>query len=412
MKNLAGELTKAWSPHPDEGPKWHVRNGGRVIRYIPASLVAQVFLGGSGGRSGVPDFKNGDATDWRASNLITQWSAEQDEAIMSSVSCRSAAIAVGRGRYAVQTRARALGKIWPRTMTMVRPLADRLESAQAAIKVLERAGIADTKINFALAVDGRKRFGWGGSADPAAQADCLKALHAEGWTCQQIGEAFGFVNGPHTARQKLRDLGLIPPTGYAGATRLGYPDPLDGEEWRQHPWGYWVSSLGRVAGKKGLLSTTVVKTGVTPSVYINGPDGRGTTVQVARLMLSMFRPDLPYSPKLFLNGDPTDVRLSNIKTVGESEQSIAQIRKMLPRYLQPADRSEAEQAAIVALMEGRATTPAEAVKIGVSEMHQIAGTKRSVSLDAEISPGASGHDFLMDDGSFTTRERAQGRSGR
>ena len=121
MKNLAGELVKAFSPHKDEHPAWHVRNGGRVRRYIPASLVAQVFLGGSGGIGGKPQFKNGDPSDWRASNLEIGWTTDQDDIIRAALSCRAAAKSLGMSRSRVRTRARALGKVWTRTVSGSRP---------------------------------------------------------------------------------------------------------------------------------------------------------------------------------------------------------------------------------------------------------------------------------------------------
>lgn len=413
LKNIAGELMKAFKPHADEIPKWHVRHAGREIQYIPASLVAQVFLRGSGGRGGLPDFKNGDPTDWRASNLIVPWTPEQDAVIVESVSCRAAANALGLGRYAVRTRARALGKTWPRTTRPVRPLSERLDAVQEAIPILQAVGVSEGRINLALSVDGRKKFAYGRAIDPEAKNVCLKALFEHGMPLARIGEAFGFVNGVHTARGKLRALGLIKPTGWVGATPQGLPEEVAGEEWREHPWGYWISSLGRVAGKKGLLKVGFPNsTSRTPSVYLQGPDGHKTTTAVARLVLAAFRPDLPYSHKIFLNGDHTDVRLANIRSTSVDAATVAQIRKRLPGYLQAADRDEAQQAAVLALMEGRATTVAEAVTIGVREKSEIAGTNKNVSLDSEIGDGATRMDYLTSEGTFTTRDRQSAKRSR
>lgn len=406
LKSLAGVLYEAYRPHPEESERWTVVHNGTRRQYGPAVLVAHIFLGGTLGPHAQVGYKNGDDRDWRASNLVIPWSEADDRAILESESCRAAAAAVRRGRYAVRTRAKALGKTWPRTMTATRPLEERLKPAMDAIAVLEAAGVCDRQINLALRIDDRKTIGWSGAAiDPDAQANCIRVLHAAGWPPGDIAKAFGWVKGAPTARQKLRALGLIEGSGWDG-TKAGLPHHLDGEEWLEHSSGYWVSSFGRVAGPKGLLSRDR-RPGYAPRVTLSCRDGskRHTSRLVAGLMLEAFRPGLAYSRKLFINGDQNDVRLSNIRVTLDPQATLAEIRKFAPGNWPEADRREIEQFALVAMMDGSALTPQSAIASAKRQFREMTGAFKSWSLDEVREGGTATIDRLSSDGTFIDNGR-------
>lgn len=398
-RNIFGHLIKACRNTRDERPRWRVRTARPRVSYDPAVLVAHVFLGGTlGPHSGI-GFRNGDPADWRAANLTIAWTAEQDDLIKSSLSRREASRLTGRGRAAVVTRARALGKTWPRKISPGVALAGRLPDVIAAIEVLERAGVPDACINRALRVDGRKRFKWGSPVDPDGQRICIETLFRTGWSPSRIASAFGWGTGAPYARAKLRQLGLMDPTGWDG-TKAGRPDEADGEEWRQHSSGYWVSNLGRVAGPRGLLSIARGP-GHHPHVCIAMPTGpsKHTTITVAKMMLEAFRPGLAYSKKLLANGDINDVRLDNIRVPIDETAARGEIRKLMPSNWEPADREVVAQAAILAMMDGRALEVRHAVRLGKAEQRSLKdqrarGGERIISLDQQTEGGTSLHDLI------------------
>lgn len=398
-RNIFGHLVKAFPVHQGERPRWHIRAKSPKLSYDPPVLVAHVFLGGTLGPHSQIGFRNGDPSDWRAANLTIAWTEAQDAMIRSSVSRREASRMTGRGRAAVSTRARTLGKTWPRTISPGVRLADRLPDALAAVEELERAGVGDARINQALRIDERKRFVWGASIDPNGQRVCLGVLARAGWSPARIASAFGWTTGAATARMKLRQFGFMEPTGWDG-TKAGRPDEIDGEEWRQHSSGNWVSNLGRVAGPRGLL-TICRGAGHHPRVCIATPSGpsRHTTITVAKMMLEVFRPGLDYDKKLLANGDVNDVRLGNIRVPIDEQAARSDIRKLIPSNWEPADREVVAQAAVLAMMEGRALDVKEAVRLGKAEQRGLKdqrarGGERIISLDDQTNGGTSFHELI------------------
>lgn len=369
--------------------RWSYGVLGRSYQCKASSTVAEVFLGGS--PSDPVRHKNGDLRDLRACNLEIPWTAEMDDVIRSAENVARASAELGKSHFAVKRRAKVIGKTWERqwTYTYGVPLCERLEAVKRAISILERAGVSDRDINLALGIPKPVRRG----IESGAVNVCLKALYPQ-MSPSEISEAFGWKS-KGTARNRLRQLGLIEESCRPTGTMAGMPDALDGEEWRLHPCGVWISSLGRVASRRGLLKVQVRPNQAPYFMLQTG--GRNTSVLVARLLLSAFRPDIPYSRKIFLNGDFQDVRLANIVGAVDAVDAAAQIRRLIPARWDPQDRREAEQIALLAMLEGRAATPADALRIAKAEHRELVGTYTHRSLDEIGEHGRSRLDRLAAD---------------
>lgn len=252
--------------------RWGYGVRGKSYQVTAGSLVAEMFLGGCAGDPVV--HLNGDLTDLRAANLQIPWTTEQDDIIRAADNIARAASELGISHSAVKRRAHRIGKAWPRqwTYTYNTPLEDRLDSALRAIAILEEAGVADRDINLALGIPTRPLRSVAASAVDA----CLPVLF-EHMSAKEIAEAIGWKNAP-SITNRLRKLGLVPPSTYQGKTKQGRPDEIEGEEWRLFEPGVWVSSMGRVATKDGLLSVQV-RPNQTPFIRLqNGGRGRNEKV--------------------------------------------------------------------------------------------------------------------------------------
>lgn len=375
--------------------RWSYGVRGTSYQVKASSLVAELFLGGCPSED--VEHRNGDLRDIRACNLIIPWSEYQDAVIMEADTCTSAAERLGLTFSRVARRAKTLGKTWWRKgFTHGVPLADRLEEAKRVIALLEAAGISDRDINLALSIPKMPK------RDKRADATdrCLAVLYDQ-MSAAEIAAALGWKHH-YSITKRLRDLGLVKATGWAGRTRAGFPDDIDGEEWREHPDGVWVSNMGRVATGSGLLSVQR-RPNCTPFIGLQ-VRGQARSVAVARLMLDVFRPGLPYSKKLFINGDFCDVRLANIGVPVDRAQ-VREVKRLVPSNWEPQDRNEVEQFALLALMDGRAQTPAEAIKYAKRQQRDLKGLHKTWSLDEADGDHRAGIDRLSSDGTFIDNGR-------
>lgn len=368
--------------------RWSYGVDGRSYQVKAASLVAELFLGGS--PSDPVTYRNGDPTDIRAANLEIPWTPQQDQVIRDSLNAARAAANLMKGHAAVRRRAKVIGKVWERRWTYAYgvPLVDRLDPAKRAIEVLESAGVADEDINLALGIPKPPRRGVG----CASVRRCLEVLYPK-LTRAEIASAFGWKNVGAVTR-RLRKMGLMEPSPRRGRTLAGHPEEQEGEEWREHPCGVWISSLGRVATQSGLLKVQV-RPNQSPFFALQTTKPN-RSVQVARIMLEAFRPRLPYSKRVFINGDFQDVRLANVHNPDAPHDAVEQIRRF-PRFgLTAAQLPEVRQMALAALLDGRAVTVGQAMKIARAEYHEIVGSLMSDSLDSEGPNGQTGYDRLGD----------------
>lgn len=382
--------------------RWSYGVRGKSYGVKAASLVAEVFLGGS--KSDPVNHRNGDLRDIRACNLEIPWTPVMDQTIHEAENIAEAARRLGRTHQATKRRAQFIGKVWKRqwTYTFGVPLADRLEPAKRAIEILEKAGVSDRDINLALGIPKMARRGVKNHALTA----CLPILF-ERMSPSQISAAIGWKNA-YTVRNRLRSLGLIEPSVYEGRTLQGPPESDGVEEWRRHPLGVWVSDKGRVASWKGLLSVqrrSPTRRIRTPFVMIQ-THGRSQSAAVARLMLDAFRPKLTYSPELFVNGDVSDVRLSNIRVPIDVEAAAQAIKRRPLFGLTPDQIGEVRQDALTAMLEGRALTVGQAVYLAKKERHDFIGTHRAISLDTATADGRTGHDRLTSEGRMVKSAKA------
>lgn len=380
--------------------RWSYGVRGKSYVVKASSLVAEMFLGGC--HSDPVVHLNGDLTDIRASNLQIPWTKEQDDVIRAASHINRAAAQLGLSHSTVKRRAHRIGKAWPRqwSYTYGVPLEDRLDITVKAISLLEAAGVGDRDINLALGIPKPARRALSGRSIDI----CIPVLFPD-MKPSEISLALGHRNTA-AVLGRLRALGLVPPSEWLGRTKQGLPDEIDGEEWRLVEPDLWVSSHGRVATPNGLLSVRV-RPGVAPFVYLQA-NRQARFRRVAEMMLAAFRPGMVYSKDVFIDGDRHNVRLSNIKGVVDARVAADEIQKRVYSKFTQQERADIVQAGVVAMMEGRATTYLDALKIGVQELHEIAGTFTSRSLDAPGPTGQTGLERLADGGdlSFETGRKA------
>lgn len=371
--------------------RWSYGVRGRSYQVKAASLVAELFLGGS--PTDPVRHKNGDLRDCRAANLEIPWSSYEDSVIMEADSILEAARNLQKTHTSVRRRAKYIGKAWPRERryTLGVPLEDRLDDAKRLIQILEEAGVSDRDINICMGIGPRPRSGYGTGSLKA----CLQVLYPR-LSPGEIARGLGWSTAG-SLRRTLRQLGLMEPSRYCGPSLQGIPEPMDGEEWGQHPFGVWVSSYGRVAGPRGLLVVRR-RPQQTPFVAVQNKE-RKQSVALARLMLDVFRPGLPYSKRLFINGDFQDVRLANIG-VPICDATVREVRRLVPSNWEPQDRNEVEQFAIVALMDGKAATPKDAIALAKTQQRRLKGLYKTWSLDESDGDHRAAIDRLSSDGTF------------
>jgi hypothetical protein len=179
---------------------------------------------------------------------------------------------------------------------------------------------------------------------------------------------------------------------------MAEPEYIEGEEWKELPgWGYWVSNFGRVVGRSGHLLSQRLNFR-SPTVALRRPGKGPADYVVGRLVMTLFRPDTPYSPRrtVFLNGDETDCRAANMAP-GRRDQSALwkEAADACPTWLEPHERQDLISEVVVMLMEGSATDAAEAFKIARRRYNQVMGKWKERSMDAPLGPdGGSLHDVI------------------
>jgi hypothetical protein len=367
---------------------------------------------------------NGDMTDCRLSNIQADrprhrlgkiggdapWSPEEDRIVRAAANVSEVVQKTGRSWHHAKRRMEELGiKRTVRKQARV-PLGERdIPTLQRAVAALETAGVPDRQINRALGIFGEVNRGQSGM--PEAVDRCVIALWEAGFARKEIAAAFGWKFG--TVCKHIIRLGLAESRYAPGSyTVAGAPDAVPGEVWKPHPWGYQVSNMGRVLGKRGDLLSQDVGPAGGMKVALRHPDGHQTTAMVAALVLAAFKPEMPYSQRrsIYLNGDKNDPRLANLVAARQFDGPIAakavrqgkntqpshshvpyldplwqEAAKAVPSGLEPDVRDDLISDMVVMMIEGEATDMKAAFRLARTRYNQMMGTFRERSLDAPIA---------------------------
>lgn len=367
---------------------------------------------------------NGDLTDCRLANLKADrfrhrpgkhggdypWTSAEDAIVRRAETVAEVVERTGRSWHHVKRRMEELGITRTVRKQARVPLKDRdIPTLQQAVAALEAAGVPDRQINRALGIFGEVNRGQKGM--PEAVDRCVTALWEAGFSRKQITDAFGWAF-PTVCKHVIR-LGLAecryPPGSYSVT---GAPDDLPGEIWKAHPWGYRVSNMGRVVGKRGDLLAQHPGPSGGMRVPLRHPDGHTTTVMVAALVLAAFKPEMPYSRRrrIYLNGDKNDPRLANLVAQRAFAGPVAAVggekgrntqpshshvpyldplwqeaAKAVPSGLEPDVRDDLISDMVVMTIEGEATDMKAAFRLARTRYNQMIGTFRERSLDAPIA---------------------------
>ena len=325
------------------------------------------------------------------------WTAQDDTSLRQA---QSLGEAVRKSRHlAIFTRARIkqLGIQYPERAKQVTPLDERdLGALKACVEELERGMVSDRAINLALRIDGKLRRS---PEVTTSVEECLTHLIEANWSRHRIAAAFGWSDS-YISQWMIR-AGYS--DGWRGPSKLGLPEAVDGEIWRPLGWGYQISSKGRVLGRRGGLLSVRLRDGDTPIVTLNGPAGY-STFRVARLVLAMFKPDLPYSHRVGrLDGDPANVAADNLvpaeiasNAEGHLERLWAEAKKACPNWIQePAIRNDLASDAMMLMAEGAENDARAAMKAAIKRYNDLTGNdlspygRRGQSMDQAI-PGTDG----------------------
>lgn len=296
-----------------------------------------------------------------------------------------------------------------------------LDALPGYISLLAQAGLSDREVNLGLGITKHDQ----GRFDEmvAARRAVIDALHDMGCTTAQMMEATG-LSRTHVIRL-LQDLGHRDRRPDGWKTKLGPVDPRQGEEWAEIPGSSSiVSNMGRVATGDGHLMSTFITANGGHQVPIM-LDGRRITCRVGKLVLMAFRPELSLKRARRLNGDFGDDSLGNIvsyrtfkdadpaaaptrpargnlagKALGPARGSLpylepmyAEARKVVPAGIDDHIREDLISDMVVAMMEGRADTMRDALKLARREYNEVMGVWREKSIDAAL-PGTENFTLL------------------
>lgn len=292
----------------------------------------------------------------------------------------------------------------------VTALADRdLVAVVKAISLLEQHGVSDRAINLAINIEETARR----SPEIAdAKIACVLALKDAGWTRKQIAVPFGWDQ--RTVGAWLLRAGRVA-RPWSGPSAAGYAETLPGEEWRPCGWGYQVSNLGRVQGiaRGGGILAHRIEGQSSPSVVLVRPEDRLRSERpVASLVLSAFRPDVPFRRMrhVYRNGDSRDVRLVNLlPTPSAQEQRDIEkaCRAAVPGWITgQAIREDLAQDALVLMLEGLAITPAAAMQKAIKRHNALTGNDLAArfggnlgrSLETQLGEGLTLGDLVNSEG--------------
>lgn len=405
---------------------------GTQVRVAPAVLSAFHLLPLT--RRGARHL-NGDPSDCRLENLVPDqlrvtegkqrydqpWTEDEDDLLWAAETLEQAVSTVPHTRAAVRRRMRELG-IERGTVRRRKPMEERdLSTVSRAVADLEAARVGDLDINRFLGIKG---VSVGPATRPSYEA-CIRALWEAGWTGVEISSACGWTR--QTGPGWLRRLGLVARKMPVGQRTLQGPGAdLPGERWLPTTEaGYFVSSEGRVMGPLGGLLTPRHHQGGALSVSL-----RGRIIRLSKVVVTAFRPDLLKVGWAHLSGDPDDCRLANIVAKGASTSnaapveaahghsgniaqqtgasanarrdqlfgdSVAFVRKAM-RWADAGTVDDVAMSMVVALIDGRAVTQADALKIARAETGLLVDKGRYRSLDAALGDDGSRslHDILGD----------------